>query len=525
MPQEKAVTISRPIKILMALLIGLTVTIAGVVLTWIQVSNTELNDNNLAATQSVIAIDRLFNEARYASEQAQPLLLLPCSPEAQTELGRLAIGSEHIRIINLFYNNHTFCSSWGGTRIMKKHESDVSGYAITLILDKYISPGVPVMLLRSVFKEGKVTASMTTHRAARTLRLLSIHRPLTMRVGSLRLTSDNKLQPISENISARDFNAIHSNLYPFVVEYPNSPQVPFSSFLKEGAVSLILSVLLGTVVFTGLWKLLFHRKTPYEQLAEAINKGEIVPWYQPVVDPETGYITGVEILARQIKDDGTVLTPEHFIPLAESSDLIIPLTRSLMSRAAQELSVLLKKSNYRWHIGVNFTQAHVLDNGFIDECTSFINNFSPHSIMLTVELTEREQFNASPEMKNRLQELHEKGISIALDDFGTGYANLEYISKVHVDIIKIDRMFVKRVGQGVSGERLLSSLIDMVSILKLKIVAEGIETEEQVTWLSTHGVTWLQGFLYSPPIPIKTLSQKHLSRNWPLRNLSPGANS
>ena len=300
------------------------------------------------------------------------------------------------------------------------------------------------------------------------------------------------------------------------MEYSSSQVVPFSIFLRRGAFSLILSGLLGVLVSIGIWKLVFRPKTPYEKLDKALKRGEIVPWYQPIINSETGCIIGVEILARQVKDDGTVLTPDHFIPLAESSDLIIPLTRSLMSRAAQELSELLKDSNYRWHIGINFTQAHVLDPCFIDECTCFINTFSTDSIMLTVELTEREQFDASPEMSQRLKQLHEKGISIALDDFGTGYANLEYISKVHVDMIKIDQMFVRRIGQGWPGERLLSSLIDMVSILKLKVVAEGVETEEQVTWLNSHGVTWLQGFLYSPPIPIGTLRHKYQSRNSPM---------
>ena len=266
-----------------------------------------------------------------------------------------------------------------------------------------------------------------------------------------------------------------------------------------------MSALLGSVAAAGLWLFAFRLKTPYEELAVAIDRGEIRPWYQPVVDASRGNITGVEVLARLVKPDGTVIAPDRFIPLAEGSDLIIPLTRSLMAQAARELSALLKPTDASWHVGINVTQAHVLEPEFLTECLSFVQAFTPGSITLTVELTEREPFDNSPEMQQQLRSLHNNGIAIALDDFGTGYANLEYISEVSVDIIKIDRAFVRRIGEGESGEQLLSSLIDMASAMNLLIMAEGIETREQAAWLSSRGIDWQQGYLYSPPVPCQVL--------------------
>lgn len=497
----------RPLSIAAALAIGLTVTLAGSALTWYQVSQAELNDTALAATQAVRENERLLDEARYAAERAHPLLLQPCTLWTRTELGRLAIGIEHIRVINLFYRSHLACSSWDGTRGIKEDVPAGPGHAVTLLTDDYISPGVPVMVLRTGFPEGAVTTSMTTHWSAVALKLLSTHRPLYLRADNVVLTADNRLHPAAAVSGSEDRHAIHSGLYPFSVEYPGTRMISLSLYLREGMVSLALSGLLGTAAATGVWLLAFRRRTPYEQLAAALKRGEIVPWYQPVVDAHTGRITGVEVLARRVKPDGTVITPDRFIPVAESSDLIVPLTRVLMAQAARELSGVLRGTENRWHVGVNITQAHVLAPGFLTECLAFMEAFAPGSIMLTVELTEREPFDSSPEMLRRLQQLHRHGIAVALDDFGTGYANLEYISEVHVDIIKIDRAFVRRIGQGESGERLLASLIDMAGALELRMVAEGVETEEQARWLASRGVSWLQGYLYSPPIPVSKLGR------------------
>lgn len=499
--------VAHPIKLVATLATGLAVILAGATLTWYQVSKTELNDTALAAEQVVRANERLLGEARSAAERAHTLLLQPCNPQTRTELGRLAIGIEHIRVINLFYSNHLSCSSWDGTRAVKEDVPAGPGHTVTLLTDDYISPGVPVMVLRSAFPEGAVTTSMTPHWSAVTLRLVSTHRPLFLRAGDVILTADNRLQPPHVVSDGGSLHAIHSGLYPFSVEYSGSPGIPLVLYLREGAVSLLLSVLLGTAVAAGVWLLAFRRKSPYDLLAVALKRGEIVPWYQPVVDTQTGMITGVEVLARQVKSDGTVIPPDRFIPVAENSDLIIPMTRSLMAQASRELPELVRNTDYRWHVGVNITQAHVLESGFLAECLTFMKAFAPGSIKLTVELTEREPFDNSPEMLNRLQQLHRNGIAVALDDFGTGYANLEYISEVHVDIIKIDRTFVRRIGEGESGERLLSSLIDMAAALDLRMVAEGVETEEQMLWLMSRGVTWLQGYLYSPPVPVGSLRE------------------
>lgn len=307
--------------------------------------------------------------------------------------------------------------------------------------------------------------------------------------------------------TAINTHAVHSGLYAFLVEYPGKTHLPLPLFLRDGSLSLLMSALLGTAVFTALWQILFRRRTLYAELCRAVDKGEIVPWYQSIVDASTGRIAGVEVLARWEKPDGTVLSPASFIAEAESSDLIIILTRRLMEQAARELPSLLEKQPC-WHIGFNVTQAHVQETGFITECLSFTVAVPPNSISLTLELTEREPFSSSEIFRRRLVRLHDPGIAIALDDFGTGYANMAYLSEIPVDVIKTDRVFVSRIGQGPAAGQLLLSLIEMAKALNMKIVAEGVETEAQANWPRKQGVGWLQGYYYSRPVPLSELEQQ-----------------
>ncbi len=299
-------------------------------------------------------------------------------------------------------------------------------------------------------------------------------------------------------------HAVHSGLYPFSVEYSGDRRIPLTLFWRDGALSLLLSVLLGAAVAAVLWHTLLRRST---ELSRAVHNGEIVPWYQPIVDAGTSRIVGVEILARWKKPDGTVLSPASFIAEAESSDLIIPLTQHLTRIVASELPSLLNDQSC-WHVGLNVTQAHLQEPGFFTECLAFTAAFPPGSISLTLELTEREPFCDSEAIRNRLEQLHGSGMAVALDDFGTGYSNMEYLSRLPVDIIKLDRVFVSRIGQGAAAEQLLVSLIDLASVLNLKIVAEGVETEVQANWLRERGVHWQQGFYYSPPVPLHMLRQQ-----------------
>ncbi|TXV34461.1 cyclic diguanylate phosphodiesterase [Klebsiella quasipneumoniae] len=488
-------------RIVLTITVWLTVTMAGALLTWYQVSETDLSRAASVAREVVSSTERLLDETRSAIDRASPLLSEPCTQEVSAGLRRLSIGMEHIREINLFQQNLLACSSFGGAVHVREFLPAGDGRMLFLAIDESVGSGVPVIILRRYYGDWSITASIATRWIADALKQPGDHRPLSLRIADIVLTDGNHLakEPLTSYT-----HAVHSGLYPFSVEYSGDRRIPLTLFWRDGALSLLLSVLLGAAVAAVLWHTLLRRST---ELSRAVHNGEIVPWYQPIVDAGTSRIVGVEILARWKKPDGTVLSPASFIAEAESSDLIIPLTQHLTRIVASELPSLLNDQSC-WHVGLNVTQAHLQEPGFFTECLAFTAAFPPGSINLTLELTEREPFGDSEAIRNRLEQLHGSGMAVALDDFGTGYSNMEYLSRLPVDIIKLDRVFVSRIGQGAAAEQLLVSLIDLASVLNLKIVAEGVETEVQANWLRERGVHWQQGFYYSPPVPLHMLRQQ-----------------
>ncbi|MCE4434069.1 cyclic diguanylate phosphodiesterase, partial [Escherichia coli] len=175
--------------------------------------------------------------------------------------------------------------------------------------------------------------------------------------------------------------------------------------------------------------------TPEEILRRAINNGEIVPFYQPVVNGREGTLRGVEVLARWKQPHGGYISPAAFIPLAEKSGLIVPLTQSLMNQVARQMNAIASKLPEGFHIGINFSASHIISPTFVDECLNFRDSFTRRDLNLVLEVTEREPLNVDESLVQRLNILHENGFVIALDDFGTGYSGLSYLHDLHIDYI------------------------------------------------------------------------------------------
>lgn len=249
-----------------------------------------------------------------------------------------------------------------------------------------------------------------------------------------------------------------------------------------------------------------HTPTLYENLAEAIDRGEIVPWYQPVVHSDTHEIYGVEVLARWISSSENIISPASFIPLAEQSGLIIPLTRKLMIQVGKELPEKLRGRTRPFHVSFNFVTTHIQDIDFLNECKELIEKFPTGTLELTAEILEREPFEKVAQLKETLQELQRNNIAIALDDFGIGHSNLNYLSELPINIIKIDKLFVNTLSPDIESTKLIDCVIDMARTLDIKVLVEGVETEFQIKYLQGRMVDYFQGYYFSKPVPIKELN-------------------
>ena len=167
-----------------------------------------------------------------------------------------------------------------------------------------------------------------------------------------------------------------------------------------------------------------------------------MPFYQPIVNGREGTLRGVEVLARWKHPKAGYISPASFIPVAEKSGLIVPLTQSLMRQVAANMNAIASKLPSGFHVGINFSASHITSPTFVEECLKFKDSFSRHDLNLVIEVTEREPLHVDEELVQRLNILHENGFVIALDDFGTGYSGLSYLHDLHIDYIKIDQSFV-----------------------------------------------------------------------------------
>jgi sensor c-di-GMP phosphodiesterase-like protein len=250
-----------------------------------------------------------------------------------------------------------------------------------------------------------------------------------------------------------------------------------------------------------LWRRYAGKSTTFEEdLRKAIIKGDIVPFYQPIMNGKTGGLYGVEVLARWKHPKSGYIPPDVFIPIAERSGLIIPLTKGLMEKVVSQLKPLLPKLPDGFHIGVNISARHINSPTFIGDCNTFGQGFKGKKIKLVLEVTEREPLLDNPELIENLNTLHNSGFVIALDDFGTGYSGLSCLDALAIDYIKIDKSFVSRVSEQKDSTILLDCVIEIAKKMSLSIVAEGVETKEQLEYLNRNQINLLQGYYFGKPV-------------------------
>lgn len=243
-----------------------------------------------------------------------------------------------------------------------------------------------------------------------------------------------------------------------------------------------------------------QRNNPIAEIERALRAGEFIPYYQPIVDIRSGRLRGAEVLMRWRKPDGTVLSPAAFIPLAESSGLIVDLTRALMRKACQEAGPAFGRRQHL-KLGFNLTARHFSDEEIVRDVSAIFGESPIRMSQVVLEVTERQPLGNLTETRRVVAALQGLGARIAIDDVGTGHSGLSYMLKLGVDIIKIDKMFIDSIGTDRNSNTIIETLIDLAQNMRMDIIAEGVETFEQVIHLRELGIRAAQGYVFSPPLP------------------------
>jgi diguanylate cyclase len=248
------------------------------------------------------------------------------------------------------------------------------------------------------------------------------------------------------------------------------------------------------------------RLTLVSELRRAIEQHELVVYYQPKAVLESGAVRSVEALLRWNHPTRGLVGPDEFIPLAQQTGLIKPLTLYVLEEALGQCRSW-QREGMRLGVAVNLSVRNLLDAEFPEQVRRLLDKHGVEPGLLELEITESVVLSDPVRTKRVLDKLSTMGVKLSIDDFGTGYSSLAYLSQLPVDEIKIDRSFVMNMAQCDNDAVIVRSTIDLGRNLGLQVVAEGVETEEAWDVLSQLGCTLAQGYYLSRPVPAAELTQ------------------
>jgi diguanylate cyclase (GGDEF)-like protein/PAS domain S-box-containing protein len=240
-------------------------------------------------------------------------------------------------------------------------------------------------------------------------------------------------------------------------------------------------------------------------LHDAIQKKQFFLQYQPVVDFKTGYISGLEALLRWRHPTKGVIPPLNFIPTAEESGLIVTIGEWVCEEVLQQLEKMEKESRPLIPIAINISGQQFKKGDLVGVIDKLLKKSKIPPKYLALELTESILLENSEKIINVLNELKTRGLPLSIDDFGTGYSSLSYLKRFPIDKIKIDKSFVNGITTNPNDAAIVQTIISMGHIMGLTVVAEGVETKEQLEFLRSYGCDEMQGYYYSRPVDMEEI--------------------
>lgn len=246
------------------------------------------------------------------------------------------------------------------------------------------------------------------------------------------------------------------------------------------------------------------------RIRHAIERDEFTLFFQPIVRAADGAVTNMEALVRWLPEDGNMIYPDDFIPIAEGSDLIVALDQWVIRRAMAHLADWIGDSPFAdVTVSINVSGRHLAADSFLSNILDPIALEGVDPTRVVIEVTESALLEDRLDAARKLEELRSAGVVVAIDDFGTGYTSLGHLKDLPVDILKIDRSFTDPAS---GSHSLVKLIVDTGHLLGAVITAEGVETQEQARWLADIGADELQGYLFVRPAPVDTLDLERIRR-------------
>lgn len=241
-----------------------------------------------------------------------------------------------------------------------------------------------------------------------------------------------------------------------------------------------------------------------EQLMHtALEKGEFTPYMQPKYNLESGRVVGAEALVRWIKPDGTIIPPDEFIPLFEKNGFIQKLDIYMLESVCRRMRELIDRGVMPVQTSINQSRCYMYSPNYVESLCAIVNKYQIPPHLIEFEITENIAYRNTDKLIAVIAKLSANGFLMSLDDFGSGFSSLNVLKDLRVDVLKLDRVFLGESIDTERGKTVIANIIRMAKELKIEVVAEGVETGEQVDFLRSSNCDMAQGYYFSRPIPMQ----------------------
>ena len=496
----RAKTRTPRIRMAVTLLSGLLPVLLGTAILYIQAGRALEQSAQQTAEEAIRQFDLMLDNTAQAARELLPLAGQSCI-DVNLALREQVTRRPFVRSTNLIWDDVIYCSSLFGDYHEKLAAGDFSQGRLLLMKGNPVMPDTALLVYRLGKGKQGAMSTLDGYHLSNVLRLIGRQTLLFLQVGPNWLTADGKFHvdmlpdvPVAPTTLA-------SSRYGFSVTAGFPKGETWLYMISQYPPLFSLLIFFG-VISGSLGHFLQKRtSSPTHEMQRALDAAEFVPYFQAVVHGDSKKLCGVEVLMRWNHPKEGLVRPDLFIPFAEHSGLIVPMTRSLMQQTATLLAPLSASFKEPFHIGINITASHCQGLDLVKDCREFLDAFAPGSIHLVLELTERELIEPTAITHQLFDQLRDLGVKIAIDDFGTGHSSLGYLRQFNVDYLKIDQSFVAMIGIDTLSSHILDSIIELAIKLGLAMVAEGVETQQQSDYLTAHNVNFLQGYLYGRPMP------------------------
>lgn len=328
------------------------------------------------------------------------------------------------------------------------------------------------------------------------------------------------LQVFQQPLEIRDYN-LSITLCIGIAIFPESGHDK-SSLMKNADLALYLAEKEGNnnyQIFSPIANIATYKLFSLRNdLQQALNNNEFIIHYQPIVHPETKQIKGAEALVRWDHPKWGIVPPNEFIPLAEESGLIIPIGEWVLRTVCRNLS-MWHKAGYFIQASVNLSPVQFFKKDLVEVIHHILQENDLDPKWLNLEITESTMLEHKEINMEKIAALRKLGIRISIDDFGTGYASFTSLQELKPDILKLDQSFIKGLPTDQDSVEIVTSIVQLAKRLSITVVAEGVETVDQHTFLTELQCDWLQGYLFSRPVPEASLL-KLLKGQWATEDLA-----